>query len=491
MKTPPNELETAFSAPAGPAPSAQDLAPEAAEQFAAHINPVLPGISGNSGFVKVFTRGEGNYLFDAEDGRYLDFVSGFGSVNLGHNHPRVVAAVAEALSSHAPGFAQSAINPYAAALAARLCAVSPPGLEMVFFCNSGAESVEAALKLARLATGRSGLLCCERSFHGKTFGALSVTANPNYQRPFAPLLPETSSVPFGDLASLEVALATRQFAAFIVEPIQAAAGIITPPPGYLREAAALCRQFDTLFIVDEVQTGLGRTGLLFASGRDELEPDIMTLAKSLGGGLMPIGAMLCRGELWQKAYGTIHSFALHTSTFGGGSLACAAGLATLEVLEDGDLIRNAAVQGTRLRDGLTQLWNELFDSIAEVRGEGLLIGLDLLPIRPSIAAHWKLNDTTGLAEYLVPGLDKLLENIQTVYLMQTLQASFGIYTQAARSNPNVLRIQPPLGIEAHEVDHFLQATGVLCRELRTMSAEMHSMITKTAIGQHDGTKRPK
>ncbi|MCE9556327.1 MAG: aminotransferase class III-fold pyridoxal phosphate-dependent enzyme [Planctomycetes bacterium] len=430
-------------------------------------------------------RGEGNYLFDAEGGRYLDFVSGFGSVNLGHNHPRVAAAVAEALRTKAPGFAQSAINPYAAALAESLIDVSPPGLEMVFFCNSGAESVEAALKLARAATGRSGLLCCQGAFHGKTLGALSVTANPTYQRPFEPLLPDITAVPYGDLVALEEALATRQFAALIVEPIQAEAGIITPPPGYLREAQRLCRQTDTLLIADEVQTGLGRTGLIFACERDGLEPDIMTLAKSLGGGLMPIGAMLCRRSLWREAYGTVHRFALHTSTFGGGSLACAAGLETLRVLKEEPLVRNAAEQGERMRAGLMLLWQEMFDSIGEVRGEGLLLGLDLLPIRPSIAAHWKRNDATGLGEYMVPGLDKLLENIQSVYLMQTLLSSFGIYTQVARSNPNVLRVQPPLGIEPQEVDHFLLAVGTLCRELRKMSAEMHGMITKTAIGMHD------
>ena len=201
-------------------------------------------------------------------------------------------------TNDAPGFSPGSVNPLAAALAERLTAITPRGLEFVFFTNSGAEStIEAALKLARTATRRRGLLSCQGSFHGKTFGALSVTGNPTYQRPFEPLIPECQTIPYGNLEALESVLATCHYAAFVVEPIQAEGGMITPPPGYLAEAHRLCRRSGTLFIADEVQTGLGRTGPLFAVERDGIEPDIMTLAKSLGGGLMPLGAMIARRDL--------------------------------------------------------------------------------------------------------------------------------------------------------------------------------------------------
>ena len=328
------------------------LADHAAERHERHINPVLIGVGGPSGLVRTFVRGKGAELFDESGRAYLDFVAGFGSLNLGHNHPDVVAAVTSAMSEQAPGFTPGSVNPLAAALAERLVALTPRGLEIVFFTNSGAESIEAALKLARAATGRSGLLSCRGSFHGKTFGALSVTGNGTYQKPFGPLVPDCQAVPYGDLNALALALATAQYAAFVVEPIQGEGGMVTPPPGYLSEAHRLCRETGTLFIADEVQTGLGRTGPLFAVERDGIEPDILTLAKSLGGGLMPLGAMIARRDLWMKAYGSYQSFALHSSTFSGGSLACAAGLATLQLLRDSPLLVDAGNRGSQLRDGL-------------------------------------------------------------------------------------------------------------------------------------------
>ncbi len=334
---------------AGAPDTIQALAANAARLHARYINPVLVTLTGKSGAMKTFVAGEGNYLRDAEGRRYLDLVSGFGSLNLGHNHPRVVAALQSALAQQAPGFAQSAVNPYAAALAERLIQVAPDSLEMVFFANSGSEAVEAALKLARITTGRTGFLHCDRSYHGKSLGALSVTGNPTYQKPFAPLLADCQAIPFGDPAALRAALVSRRFAAFLVEPVQAEGGMIVPPDGYLREAERVCRECDTLLVVDEVQTGLGRTGEMFAVDREGARPDVMTLAKSLGGGLMPIGAMLCRRDLWHKAYGSLQSFALHTSTFGGGSLACAAGLAALETLADEDLVARGRERGEQLR----------------------------------------------------------------------------------------------------------------------------------------------
>lgn len=470
-------------------PSPSELAPRAAKLFERYINPVLIAIGGGSGFAKTFTRGSGNFLWDKDGNRYADFVAGFGSANLGHNHPRIVEEVSRAMQREAPGFAQSAINPLAARLAEELVAVTPDGLEMVFFSNSGTEAVEAALKLARLATGRAGLLHCNRSYHGKSLGALSVTGNPNYQKPFGPLLADVESVPFGDLEALERALSTRKFACFIVEPIQAEAGIYVPPRDFLPEAERLCRQDGTLLVVDEVQTGMGRTGSMFAVDALGVRPDIMTLAKSLGGGLVPIGATIARRDLWLKAYGAVDRFALHTSTFGGGSLACTAGLATLRVIREENLLERCRARSQRLLSGLRTLVERYkHDPLEEVRGEGLLIGLEFSPLLPPIAAHYRASDNTGLLKYIMRDFDGVLDTVPTLYAMQALLNVYGIYSQVARSNPFVLRIQPPLTIEDEQIDQLLAALDIIAPDLADTAMIVESIVAKSTIGLHEGDK---
>jgi len=465
-------------------PTAGDLAPRAAELYGRYVNPVLMAIGGN-GFVKTFVRGEGTQVWDAEGNCYQDFVAGYGSLNLGHNHPAVIEAVRAALGGLAPGFSPAAVNPYAAALAERLATLSPPGLEMTFFANSGTEAVEAALKLSRRATGRTGFLHCERSYHGKTLGALSVTGNPVYQKPFEPLLPDCVAVPFGDLELLERRLSERRFAAFLVEPIQGEGGMVVPPAGYLREAARLCRRVGTLLVVDEVQTGIGRTGSLFAVDRLGVEPDILTLAKSLSGGLVPIGAMLTRRDLWLKAYGTVQSFALHTSTFSGGSLACAAGLAALEVLGDEDLAANAEARGRQIRERLTKLCDRC-EGLREVRGEGLMIGLEFAPLPDSIRSHFKGLGSGEAGRYLIPNLEGMLDGHIALYVMSALLDEYRIYTQTARSNPRVIRIQPPLTITADEVDRFLAAMEDTCLEADFANHIIDGTVAKSGLGQYAG-----
>jgi acetylornithine/succinyldiaminopimelate/putrescine aminotransferase/predicted amino acid dehydrogenase len=464
-------------------PQAEALGQRAAQLYERYINPVLIALSSKGGFAKTFVRGEGNFVWDSSGRRYLDLVAGFGSLNLGHNHPQVTAGIQAALAEQAPGFVQSAVNPWAAALAEQLVAVSPVGLEMVFFANSGTEAVEAALKLARIVTGRSGLLHCERSYHGKSLGALSVTGNPHYQKPFGPLLPDCEAVRFGDLEALERALTKRRFAAFIVEPIQAEGGMIVPPEGYLKRAQELCQATDTLFIVDEVQTGMGRTGEMFAVDHEGLTPDAMTVAKSLGGGLMPIGAMICRRDLWLKAYGSIDTFALHTSTFGGGSLACAAGLATIKTLESEHLLEQAAARGEQLYRGLADLC-ERCDLVREVRGRGLLLGLEFNPLPPTLVTHWRQTQSQGLSQYLMPQATQLIESLPSMYVMHNLLEEFGIYTQVARSNPLVLRIQPPLTISFEQVKEVLAAIEQVCFELDHSNKMVEIVIAKSTTGEH-------
>ncbi|MFZ5832922.1 MAG: aminotransferase class III-fold pyridoxal phosphate-dependent enzyme [Planctomycetota bacterium] len=465
------------------APTPAELARGAAERWRRYANPVLMSISGQ-GFIKVFERGEGTRLSDSEGKSYLDFVAGFGSVNLGHNHPRVVEALRTALAESAPGFAPAAVNPYAAALADELVTIAPSGLEMVFFSNSGTESVEAALKLARAATGRGDFLYCEGSYHGKSLGSLSVTGNSTYQRPFQPLLPGCRAIPYGDIEALRRALGAQRYAAFIVEPMQGEGGMIVPPAGYLKEVERCCRESGTLLIVDEVQTGLGRTGAMFAVDHCGVEPDLLTLAKSLSGGLVPIGATLARRDLWMRAYGTLQTFALHTSTFSGGSLASAAGLATVRELRDGDVIANAAAQGERLLKGLRAICGES-NIVRDVRGMGLLIGVEMKPLPQLMQAHWKATVSGGASGYLVPNLDAYLASMPALYVMSTLLDEYGIYTQVTRSNPLVLRIQPPLVISAAEVDFFLDSMGACCREADFCGRMFETMVAKSGSGQID------
>src|SRR3990172_2157422 len=399
-------------------PTAERLAPRAAGLYRRYVNPVLMALIAKNGFVKTFVRGEGTQVWDAEGHAYLDFVAGYGSLNLGHNHPAVVRAVHTAMTAGSPGFSPASVNPFAAALAEQLATVSPPGLEITFFANSGTEAVEAALKLARKATGRSGLLYCRRSYHGKSLGSLSVTGNPTYQEPFGPLLP-----------------------------------------------------------------GLGRTGAMFAVDHLGVEPDVMTLAKSLGGGLVPIGAMLARRDLWLKAYGTVQSFALHTSTFGGGSLACAAGLAALEGLRPQDLPANPPARGRQLLDGLSDLCARC-KVLREVRGQGLLIGLEFHSLPNSLRSQVKDLGSREITSYLIPNLEWMLDPLGALYVMNALLEKHCIYTQTTRSNPCVLRVQPPLTITAGEVTRFLKAVEDCCLEIEFCLNLVDGVVAKSSLGQH-------
>lgn len=448
-----------------------------------YINPVMVASTEPSGFLKTFVRGEGTELIDADGRRYLDFVAGFGSVNFGHNHPEIAAAVSEAIRMKSPGYIQAAVNPLMTALAEELVNSSPASLEMVFFANSGAEANEAALKLARASTGRQRFVSCERSYHGKSLGALSVTGNADYRREFEPLIPGCTTVPLGDIPALERALTQRDVAAFIVEPLQAEGGMIVPPNGYLSAAEEVCRRTGTLLIVDEVQTGMGRTGAMFACDHEGVNPDVMTVAKSLGGGMMPISAMLCRRDLWTQAYGNVNRFMLHSSTFSGGSLACAAALAALKTLRTERLAENAAARGHQLLTGLRDVCRRHW-SLKAVRGKGLLVGVEFHPMTPALVQHWKGADRSGMGQYLVQGLDKIVGCFHVLHAMQTLLQAHGIFTQSARSNPLVLRVQPPLTVTEAEIDRFISALDETCSEIEYSTGLIQSVISKSNIAEH-------
>ena len=366
---------------------------------------------------------------------YLDFAGGYGVFSLGHAHPEVVAAVTEQLQK-LPLSSRVLLNPQQAYLARDLAQLAPGALQFCFFCNSGAEAVEGALKFARLATGRQRLLACHNSYHGKTLGALSVTGREKYREPFEPLIPEVGFVDFGDLKALDRAL-DDQVAAFIVEPVLGEGGIYIAPPDYLAGAQRLCREAGALLIADEVQCGLGRTGRLFAVEHWGVEPDLMVLAKALGGGVVPAGAILGTPSVWQSLKGRP---LIHTSTFGGNPLACVAGRKTLEILQRDGLAARAAESGDWLLAELEKLRQEFPQLIAQVRGLGLMIGVEC----------------TG-EQHAGALISELLKH-------QLL----AVYTL---NQPKVIRLEPPLTISRADlllaVDAFRAAlTSMGCGALR-------------------------
>src|SRR6202049_292951 len=322
-----------------------------------------------------YERCEGAELFTDDGRRILDFLSGYCVHNTGHNHPHIVQALQSELEARGPVMLQSHVPELAGELAKRLCDLAGGGLQKVFFCSSGSEGVEAAIKFARMSTRRDGLLCATSAFHGLTAGALSLMSDAFWRGGFGPLLADAAVVPFGDLAALEKQLNSKRFAAFVVEPIQSEAGIKIPPQGYLKEAEVICRRTGTLFVLDEVQTGMFRTGPFLAGHHYGVKPDIVVLAKALSGGLVPVSATLMTDAVYESVYSSLRRAIVHTSTFSENSLAMRAGLATLDVLEKQSLGQRASALGDLLR---TRLREELstFEMVKEVRGLGMLSGIE-------------------------------------------------------------------------------------------------------------------
>lgn len=439
------------------------------ENYQRYINPSLVEVMSLLNFDKLFVKAKGIHLWDTENKQYLDFLGGYGALNLGHNPPEILAAIRKV--QERPNLLQAALNPLAAALAANLAQVTPGDLSRTFFCNSGTEAVEGALKLARAAhPHKKKILYCQNSFHGKSFGSLSVTGREKYQHPFRPLLPDCVMIPFGDLNALEQTLAKHEPAAFIIEPIQGEGGINLPPEGYFPEVRKLCDQYDTFLIIDEIQTGLGRTGTLFACEHDQIVPDVLCLAKSLGGGVMPVGAYIARPQLWDKVYQGRDKYALHTSTFGGNSLAMAAGLAALESIIKKDLPLNSQEKGQYLLEKLHQLKNK-HNIIKEIRGRGLLIGIEFQQ-----PAH-------GLVDKLSGGtINKLAGEYFASLVAAELMNKYQIITAYTLNNPNVIRLEPPLIIDYPSIDLAIKALDeILSRNFAGITLNSLFTILNTKI----------
>lgn len=404
------------------------------------VNPVLGRLLSQFKMDKVYVRGEGCYLYDRDGVRYLDFLAQYGALPFGFNHPKIWRAVEAVRDRLEPSFVQPSYLAAAGELARRLIEVAPAGMQYVTFANSGAEAIEAAIKLCKSSTGREGILSASNGFHGKTLGALSATDNKKYQAKFGAPVAGYAYVPYGDIEALEKALTGGYYAAFLVEPIQGEGGIVEAPAGYLAQASAICRATGTLMVMDEIQTGLGRTGNMFASELEGVRPDVITLAKALGGGLIPIGACLCRKEVYND------DFALkHTSTFAGNALGCRVALAAIDLLEENDraLIRQVAENGARLKQRLYDLQAKYPHIIKTVRGRGYMLGIQF-GINRHNYPHSFLG-CLGETEVLTALVVSYMLNFERVRLGYTL------------NQDGVLRIEPPLIATWGDCTFFLEA----------------------------------
>jgi ornithine--oxo-acid transaminase len=412
--------------------------------YATYVNPRWAALLNLLQMNVKYERCFGTELFTADGRRILDYLSGYCVHNIGHNHPYVIQALKDEMDRCGPAMLQSHVPELAGELARRLCDVAGGELRKVYFGSSGSEGVEAAIKFARAATRRAGLLCAKNSFHGLTTGALSLMTDPFWRAGFEPLLQDAAAVPFGDLSALEKEVSTKRFAAFIVEPLQSEAGINLAPAGYLQTAQALCRRTGTLFVLDEVQTGMFRTGPFLAAHHSGVRPDIVVLAKALSGGLVPVSATLMTDAVYNSVYSSMRRAIVHTSTFSENSLSMRAGLATLDVLEKQSLGQRAGVLGdimrTRLRDALCS-----FEMVKEVRGLGMLSGIEFQS--PSKLA---LKIPFESFRAIHPAM------FGQIVVMRMFRDK-AILTQICGNNFMVLKVAPPLVVTQDEIDEFVTA----------------------------------
>jgi len=425
-----------------------EISRETVRQYKQFINPSLARlIQFFSGDVVEYRAG-GIFVEDLSGKKYIDCLGGYGVFSCGHSHPKILKAVHAQLDLM-PLSSRVLFSEQLAKLSEQLAGITPGDLKFSFLCNSGAEAVEGALKLARLSTGRQEVIAMEGAFHGKTLGALSVSGREIYKKFFRPLIPKVRHIPFGDLESLEREISS-QTAAVILEPIQGEGGIVLPPDGYLQGVREICSAVGALLILDEIQTGLGRTGKLFACEHYHVAPDIMILAKALGGGIMPIGAFIATPRVW-KAF--IKKPLLHTSTFGGNPLACSAALAALQVIREENLAKRSEEMGSYLVKQLKVIQVKYPRIIAEVRGKGLMIGVELV------------KEGYGVAIF-----PEMLKN--------------GVLTAFTLNNPKVVRFEPPLIITKDQIDKVVEVFENAIRKASGLIGRIGPLALK--IGQSTG-----
>lgn len=400
----------------------ESITQDVIEKYQKFVNPTQVALLKVAGFDHIEHTAEGVIITDLDGNRYIDCLGGYGTFSLGHRNPRVIAAV-KAQLDRMPMASKTFLNKPLADLAARLAEIAPGDLQYSFLCNSGTEAVEGALKIARMATGKTDVISTVGGFHGKTMGGLSATGRDIYKTPFEPLIPGFLAVPWNDADAIEAAI-TEQTAAVIVEAVQGEGGIQVPHGDYLPAVRRMCTERGVLLIVDEVQTGLGRTGKMFAVEHWNVAPDIMTLAKALGGGVMPVGAVMSTAPIWDRVF-RVNPF-IHTSTFGGNETACAAALAAIEETIEQGLVQRAADNGHYFLHGLHRVQATYPKLIRDTRGIGMMIGVEFV--------------------------DADVAKIVIGTMMH-----HGVVAAYTLNNPNVIRIEPPLVITRDQIDTVLAA----------------------------------
>jgi len=408
-----------------------------------YVNPQFTQVLKYIGFDREYTRAEGAYLFDAQGNRYLDCLGGYGVFNFGRNHPVIKKALHDFLDMDMANMVQMEGPLLSGILAEALIKRTPEKLDKVFFCNSGTEATEGAIKFAKCATGRKRIIYCKKAFHGLSNGALSCNGDDNFREGFTPLLPHCDAVPFNDLDAIEQALKSEDVAGFIVEPIQGK-GVNIPDDEYLPGAQRLCKQYGAKFIVDEIQTGFGRTGKLFAMEHWDLAPDILCMAKSLSGGFVPAGAILMTREIYDKVFSKLDRCVVHSATFGRGNMAMAAGLAALHVIEEEGLVAHAARMGEALKSGLSAL-AEKYEMVKEIRAKGLFAVMAFGPPKSiALKMGWKL-------------LHKIDNGLFSQIIIIPLMEKHRILTQVPGHNMDAVKFSPPLAFDDADLAYLLDA----------------------------------
>lgn len=434
------------------------------ELYARTINPQFVRMLHMIGFDRTWSRAEGAYIFDSDGRRYLDMNGGFGMFNVGRNNPRVRKALVDTLELETPGSVQLGVSLLPGLLARELLRRMPDPIERVLFTSSGTEAVEAALKLGRAAAGRSRVLSARKGFHGLTLGSLSANGGREWSDRFGPLLPAFERVPFNDLDALEHELRSEDVAIFLVEPVQGK-GVNLPQPGYLEGAQELCRRFGTLFCLDEVQTGFGRTGRMFALEHWGLEPDIVTVSKSLSGGYVPVGACLMSSRVYDSVFDSLEHAVSHGSTFAPNDLGMAAGLATLHELDEQGLVERSAALGELLLERTRPLV-ERYEIVRDVRGLGLMWAIEFEE-PPGGSRSWRM-------------LEKRQPGIFSQLVAVPLFSDDAILIQTAGHGMNVLKGIPALTISEEDVEYFVSALEGRLRRAQRIPRAMVRFALKAA-----------